>query len=175
MALRIPLFVNQFYLIFFFQICWLRNCDFLWHFKVFHQVLELNCIFGMVISMQVHPYTYRNENQFLHLNFHQDPYQEYEYWINKIGVDGLFTDFTGSLNNYQEWTSSFSLNNSDDRASKLLHKIALMVTSYEKVWKGKLYLWLYGIIIFIRTFSVQQRRLNSASQGHLSAVFLPDS
>ncbi|KAG2679485.1 hypothetical protein I3760_11G052200 [Carya illinoinensis] len=84
-------------------------------------------------NLQVHPYTYQNENQFLHLNFHQDPYQEYDYWINKIGVDGLFTDFTGSLNNYQEWTSSFSLNNSDDRASKLLHKIALMVTSYEKV------------------------------------------
>lgn len=83
--------------------------------------------------MQVHPYTYRNENQFLHLNFNQDPYEEYEYWIYKIGVDGLFTDFTGSLHNYQEWTSFLSSNDSDSSASKLLHKIALMVAKFEKV------------------------------------------
>ncbi|KAJ6851388.1 glycerophosphodiester phosphodiesterase GDPD6-like isoform X1 [Iris pallida] len=53
-------------------------------------------------GLQVHPYTYRNENQFLHFNFHQDPYEEYNYWINKIGVDGLFTDFTGTLHHFQE-------------------------------------------------------------------------
>lgn len=82
--------------------------------------------------MQVHPYTYRNENRFLHFNFHQDPYQEYAYWIHEIGVDGLFTDFTGSLYNYQEWTSQSS-NHSDSSASKLLHKIALLVNSYERV------------------------------------------
>ncbi|RXH96447.1 hypothetical protein DVH24_008951 [Malus domestica] len=79
------------------------------------------------IPMQVHPYTYRNENSFLHLNFHQDPYAEYNYWINEIGVDGLFTDFTGSLHNFQEWTSF-----NDKNASSLLHKIASMVSSYEK-------------------------------------------
>ncbi|KAG7554544.1 Glycerophosphodiester phosphodiesterase domain [Arabidopsis suecica] len=56
-------------------------------------------------NLQVHPYTYRNENQFLHLEFNQDPYLEYDYWLNKIGVDGLFTDFTGSLHNYQELKS----------------------------------------------------------------------
>ncbi|KAM1789279.1 hypothetical protein ACFX11_039450 [Malus domestica] len=77
-------------------------------------------------DLQVHPYTYRNENSFLHLNFHQDPY-EYNYWINEIGVDGLFTDFTGSLHNFQEWTSF-----NDKNASSLLHKIASMVSSYEK-------------------------------------------
>ncbi|KAF3785828.1 Glycerophosphodiester phosphodiesterase [Nymphaea thermarum] len=56
-------------------------------------------------DLQVHPYTYRNEFMFLHFNFHQDPFAEYDYWINKIGIDGLFTDFTGSLHNFQEWTS----------------------------------------------------------------------
>ncbi|KAL6995068.1 Glycerophosphodiester phosphodiesterase gdpd6 [Sarracenia purpurea var. burkii] len=56
-------------------------------------------------NLQVHPYTYRDENMFLHFNFHQDPYIEYNYWLNKIGVDGLFTDFTGSLHNFQEWNS----------------------------------------------------------------------
>ncbi|XP_062027610.1 glycerophosphodiester phosphodiesterase GDPD6 [Rosa rugosa] len=81
-------------------------------------------------NLQVHPYTFRNENSFLHFDFHEDPYQEYEYWLNKIGVDGLFTDFTGSLHNYQEWTS---FNQSDNNnASKLLHKIALLVSSYTK-------------------------------------------
>ncbi|KAJ4713206.1 Glycerophosphodiester phosphodiesterase [Melia azedarach] len=86
-------------------------------------------------DLQVHPYTYRNENSFLHFNFHQDPYQEYDYWLNKIGVDGLFTDFTGSLHTFQELTSPQSKDQGDDngRASKLLHKIAAMISSYGKV------------------------------------------
>ncbi|KAE9601912.1 hypothetical protein Lal_00040974 [Lupinus albus] len=82
-------------------------------------------------NLQVHTYTYRNENKFLCFNFNQDPYQEYDYWVKKIGVDGLFTDFTGSLHKYQEWTSSNRHNESDDKtASRLLHKIASLVTSY---------------------------------------------
>ncbi|XP_051126928.1 glycerophosphodiester phosphodiesterase GDPD5-like isoform X4 [Andrographis paniculata] len=55
-------------------------------------------------NLQVHPYTYRNENQFLHFNFSQDPYKEYAFWIKEMGVDGLFTDFPGSLRQYQDWT-----------------------------------------------------------------------
>nr|CAB3494022.1 unnamed protein product [Digitaria exilis]CAB3498528.1 unnamed protein product [Digitaria exilis]CAB3498536.1 unnamed protein product [Digitaria exilis] len=45
---------------------------------------------------------FRNENKYLHFNFHQDPYFEYEFWLKEIGVDGLFTDFPGSLHNFQE-------------------------------------------------------------------------
>ena len=56
-------------------------------------------------GLQVHPYTYRNENKFLHFNFRQDPYAEYDYWINDVGVDGLFTDFPASLRRFQEWTA----------------------------------------------------------------------
>ncbi|XP_068656398.1 glycerophosphodiester phosphodiesterase GDPD6-like [Aristolochia californica] len=77
-------------------------------------------------GLQVHPYTYRNENQFLHFNFHQDPYAEYDYWINRIGIDGLFTDFTGSLHNYQELTSPKEGTDVRD----LLHKVAAMISSY---------------------------------------------
>ncbi|PKA64409.1 putative glycerophosphoryl diester phosphodiesterase 3 [Apostasia shenzhenica] len=77
-------------------------------------------------NLQVHPYTYRNENQFLHFNFHQDPYDEYDYWINAIGVDGLFTDFTGSLHQYQEWATPAYGKNS---ASGILHKIASLISS----------------------------------------------
>ncbi|KAL9326352.1 hypothetical protein ACSQ67_006997 [Phaseolus vulgaris] len=85
-------------------------------------------------NLQVHPYTYRNENSFLHFNFSQDPYMEYDYWINKIGIDGLFTDFTGSLHHFQEWTSKHQdddSDNDDNTASKLLHKIAMLLASYK--------------------------------------------
>ncbi|KAJ4831838.1 Glycerophosphodiester phosphodiesterase domain-containing protein 5 [Turnera subulata] len=83
-------------------------------------------------NLQVHPYTYRNENQFLHLDFHQDPHAEYDYWINKIGVDGLFTDFTGSLHKFQEWTAPFPKDDADGkRAAKLLHKISWLLSSYK--------------------------------------------
>ncbi|KAI7733301.1 hypothetical protein M8C21_025291 [Ambrosia artemisiifolia] len=79
-------------------------------------------------NLQVHPYTYRNENQYLHFNFSEDPYMEYDYWINTIGVDGLFTDFTGSLHRYQEWTSP-SPGKVD--ATKLLQNIAKMIRKFE--------------------------------------------
>ncbi|KAL2935501.1 Glycerophosphodiester phosphodiesterase GDPD6 [Bienertia sinuspersici] len=59
-------------------------------------------------DLQVHPYTFRNENQYLHFEFHQDPYIEFDFWVNKMRVDGLFTDFTGSLHNFQKWTSPIS-------------------------------------------------------------------
>ncbi|KAL3513033.1 hypothetical protein ACH5RR_025750 [Cinchona calisaya] len=79
-------------------------------------------------NLQVHPYTFRNENKCLHFNFSEDPYNEYQYWINKIGVDGLFTDFTGSLHQYQQWTTPFS--SGEESASKLLDKIALMISKF---------------------------------------------
>ncbi|KAI7729057.1 hypothetical protein M8C21_004324 [Ambrosia artemisiifolia] len=61
-----------------------------------------------IMIIEVHSYTFRNENKYLHFNFSQDPYVEFEYWINTMGIDGLFTDFPGSLHRYQEWTSSSS-------------------------------------------------------------------
>ncbi|THF94742.1 hypothetical protein TEA_009339 [Camellia sinensis var. sinensis] len=82
-------------------------------------------------NLQVHPYTFRSENMFLHLNFKQDPFVEYDYWINKIGVDGLFTDFTGSLHEYQEWNTPLSVNH-EDKSSTLLHKIASLISKYQK-------------------------------------------
>ncbi|CAH9102459.1 unnamed protein product [Cuscuta epithymum] len=61
------------------------------------------------LNLQVHPYTYRNEQPYLHFNFSQDPYKEFSWWINQIGVDGLFTDFPGSLHQFQEWTKPLSI------------------------------------------------------------------
>ncbi|CAN4099404.1 unnamed protein product [Withania somnifera] len=82
-------------------------------------------------NLQVHPYTFRNENKFLHFNFSEDPYNEYDYWINKIRVDGLFTDFTGSLHHYQEWTNPFA--SGEKEATRLLHKIELMLSKFKYV------------------------------------------
>lgn len=79
----------------------------------------------------MHPYTFRNENHFLHFNFSQDPYKEYDYWINVIGVDGLFTDFTGSLHQYQEWTTPFS--SGEEEANKLLDKIVAMISKFKHI------------------------------------------
>ncbi|CAI9111716.1 OLC1v1012007C1 [Oldenlandia corymbosa var. corymbosa] len=81
------------------------------------------------LSLQVHPYTYRNENQFLHFNFSQDPYDEFDYWINKIGVDGLFTDFTATLHQFQEWTKPSS-SSQGKNAAKLIEKIELMISKF---------------------------------------------
>ena len=77
----------------------------------------------------MHPYTFRNEHNYLHFNFSQDPYKEFAYWINTIGVDGLFTDFTGSLHQYQEWTTPFS--SGKEEAYKLLDKIAAMISKFK--------------------------------------------
>ena len=75
------------------------------HFVPFRKSYLESCILRFnAMILQVHPYTFRNEFQYVHFDFHQDPYQEYEYWMHKICVDGLFTDFAGTLHLYQEWT-----------------------------------------------------------------------
>ncbi|KAM7267804.1 hypothetical protein ACFE04_009970 [Oxalis oulophora] len=79
-------------------------------------------------DLQVHPYTYRNENLFLHLNFNQDPYEEYDYWFKTIGVDGLFTDFTGSLHHYQQWATPLS---KEDDSREVLRKISALISKYK--------------------------------------------
>lgn len=79
---------------------------------------------------QVHPYTFRNDDQFLHFDFNVDPYKEYDFWINKMNVDGLFTDFPKSLHNFQKWTSPQSLN--DQTSAEILHEIAKMISSNVK-------------------------------------------
>ncbi|KAG6572901.1 Glycerophosphodiester phosphodiesterase GDPD5, partial [Cucurbita argyrosperma subsp. sororia] len=82
-------------------------------------------------NLQVHPYTFRNEYNFVHFNFHQDSYEEFDYWINTIRVDGIFTDFTGSLHHFKKWTSNLPPNDTEEQnASDLLHKISVMLNPY---------------------------------------------
>lgn len=50
-------------------------------------------------GLQVHPYTFRNEDQFMALDYGADPYEELKMFID-LGVDGLFSDFPATLNRY---------------------------------------------------------------------------
>lgn len=43
-------------------------------------------------GLLVHPYTFRNEERYLALDYHRNPKLEYEQFF-KLGVDGLFSDF----------------------------------------------------------------------------------
>ncbi len=49
--------------------------------------------------MKVHVYTFRNENHHLRWDYGQDPYVEYQTFLD-LGVDGFFTDFPGSLRRF---------------------------------------------------------------------------
>ena len=44
-------------------------------------------------GLVVHPYTFRNEKQFLHSDYENDPIKEYIQFY-KLGVDGVFSDFS---------------------------------------------------------------------------------
>jgi glycerophosphoryl diester phosphodiesterase/arylsulfatase A-like enzyme len=46
-------------------------------------------------GLLVHPYTFRNENQYLAADYQGDPEKEIEQFI-ELGVDGYFTDFAGT-------------------------------------------------------------------------------
>ena len=46
-------------------------------------------------GLRVHPWTLRNENSQLLWDYEQDPYLEFQDFLD-VGVDGVFTDFPGS-------------------------------------------------------------------------------
>jgi glycerophosphoryl diester phosphodiesterase len=47
------------------------------------------------VGLQVHPYTFRNEARYLASDYKNDPQAEYRQFFD-LGVDALFTDFTGT-------------------------------------------------------------------------------
>ncbi|TRY67191.1 hypothetical protein TCAL_09237 [Tigriopus californicus] len=51
------------------------------------------------LGMDVHVYTFRNEWNHLNWDYGQDPYMEYETFLD-MGIDGYFTDFPASLRNF---------------------------------------------------------------------------
>lgn len=50
-------------------------------------------------KLKVHAYTFRNENKYLAWNYTQDPYTEYETFL-QVPIDGYFTDFPASLKKF---------------------------------------------------------------------------
>lgn len=58
-------------------------------------------------NLKVHAYTFRNEDKYLAWNYTQDPYNEYETFLN-IPIDGYFTDFPGTLKKFldMEYTTT---------------------------------------------------------------------
>ncbi|MGZ3772333.1 MAG: glycerophosphodiester phosphodiesterase [Pseudobdellovibrionaceae bacterium] len=45
------------------------------------------------VGLLVHPYTFRNEPQYIAPDYHENPLAEYQQFFN-LGVDGLFSDFS---------------------------------------------------------------------------------
>lgn len=58
-------------------------------------------------GLQLHPYTFRNEEIFLAWEYFGDPYVEYAKHFNELGIDGAFTDFPGSLRKFIDGTAKF--------------------------------------------------------------------
>ena len=53
-------------------------------------------------NLVVHTYTLRNEHQNLAWDYGQDPYEEYRLFT-ELGVDGIFTDFPGTMSRFLQW------------------------------------------------------------------------
>jgi glycerophosphoryl diester phosphodiesterase len=55
--------------------------------------------------MQVHAYTFSNENAYLPWTWGQDPFAEMHAFLEEERVDGLFTDFPDAATAYRERVS----------------------------------------------------------------------
>ena len=50
-------------------------------------------------GMDVHAFTFRNEDEKLLFEYGQDPYNEYQKFLD-LGIDGFFTDFPATANQF---------------------------------------------------------------------------
>lgn len=82
-------------------------------------------------GLRVHPYTLRNENQYLAWDYGQDPYNEYDDFFN-IGVDGVFTDFPATYFKFLNNTYMYlALSSGSEKPTQLglLLTLSLSMTS----------------------------------------------
>ena len=56
---------------------------------------------GHKYNLKVHTYTFRNEDKYLAWNYTQDPYNEYQTFLD-TQIDGYFADFPGSLKRFMD-------------------------------------------------------------------------
>ncbi|XP_024538713.1 glycerophosphodiester phosphodiesterase GDPD6 [Selaginella moellendorffii] len=60
-------------------------------------------------GLEVHPWTFNHErNLLLPFDYHQDPYREYDMFVNTLEVDGVFTDSPESFETYRRQWRIFS-------------------------------------------------------------------
>ncbi|GAB4813315.1 hypothetical protein N2152v2_000361 [Parachlorella kessleri] len=51
-------------------------------------------------GLQLHPYTFRNEQSYLAWDYETDINKEYDLHFSELGIDGAFTDYAGTLHRY---------------------------------------------------------------------------
>ena len=79
-------------------------------------------------GMQIHVFTLRSEDRYLAWNYEQDIHNEYERF-DKLGVDGMFTDFPASLTRYLTSSTPASCPPINDGGTKrALHVIGLCIS-----------------------------------------------
>ena len=61
-------------------------------------------------GLDVHAFTFRNEDEKLLFEYGQDPYNEFETFLN-LGIDGYFTDFPATAKRFLDTASNNTSNN----------------------------------------------------------------
>lgn len=80
------------------------------------------------LGMKVYAYTFRNEHQFLKWDYQADPNEEYDHFL-RLGLDGYFTDFPGTLHRFFLHAS----NNSTSTTSSLLFWKVLLLSAVTSI------------------------------------------
>ena len=83
-------------------------------------------------GLDVHAFTFRNEDEKLLFEYGQDPYNEFEKFLN-LGIDGYFTDFPATAKRFLDTASS---NTSNNTTSKYLIQLTLLFSLFLYIRSG---------------------------------------
>ena len=83
-------------------------------------------------GMDVHVFTFRNEDEKLLFEYGQDPYNEFEKFLS-LGIDGYFTDFPATAKRFLDTASNNSSNNT---SSKYLSQLTLLFSLFLYICSG---------------------------------------
>ena len=83
-------------------------------------------------GLDVHAFTFRNEDEKLLFEYGQDPYNEFEKFLN-LGIDGYFTDFPATAKRFLDTASNNSSNNT---SSKYLSQLTLLFSLFLYICSG---------------------------------------
>ena len=77
-------------------------------------------------GMDVHVFTFRNEDEKLLFEYGQDPFNEYQTFLD-LGIDGFFTDFPSTANRFLNSASHGTNNVGPKYLNQLLFLVCLSV------------------------------------------------